>query len=57
MIIADEDIDSRIIKALRNMAVEVISIAEHYSGISDEDVIQLAQETKRIILTEDKDFW
>jgi predicted nuclease of predicted toxin-antitoxin system len=56
MILADENIDFRIIRVLRNNNFDVYSISEMNSGISDEQVIELARKNKRIILTEDKDF-
>ncbi len=56
MIIADENIDRRIINALRNEQYEVYSIFERNRGLKDEDIIQIAKELKYIILTEDKDF-
>lgn len=56
MIIADENIDIKIIQALRSSGIEIISIAENYKGISDEDIIFLSKELDSIILTEDKDF-
>jgi len=56
MILADENIDFKIIKALRNSGIETDSVSENYSGIKDEEVIELAKSLKKIILTEDKDF-
>ncbi len=56
MILADENIDFRIVKALRESGIDTYSVNEKHSGITDEEVIELAQELKRIILTEDKDF-
>ncbi|MDQ1265465.1 MAG: hypothetical protein QG635_615 [Bacteroidota bacterium] len=56
MIIADENIHSEIINSLRDAGHDVLSIIEQYSGISDENIINLSIENKRIILTEDKDF-
>lgn len=56
MIIADENIDSKIIKAIRAIPVNTVSVSEKYQGISDEDVIFLSKELEKIILTEDKDF-
>ncbi len=56
MILADENIDFAIIKALRDIGVEVHSIAESNSGISDSEVIKLSLNPSKIILTEDKDF-
>ncbi|MFC2130358.1 DUF5615 family PIN-like protein [Bacteroidota bacterium] len=56
MIIADENINSLIIDAIRDIGVDVISIREDYPGISDEEVMKLSINPPRIILTEDKDF-
>jgi predicted nuclease of predicted toxin-antitoxin system len=56
MFIADENIDSSIIRELRNFSIEVLSIREKYPGISDEDIINLPVEQPKIIITEDKDF-
>ena len=56
MLIADENIPPVIIAALRNIPVVVLSIKENHSGSPDESIIELAQRTGRIILTEDKDF-
>src|SRR5438874_7599064 len=55
MIIADENLDARIISALRERE-EIYSIAERHSGFSDEEVIALAKNSDAIILTLDKDF-
>lgn len=44
MIVADENIDKKIISALRNENFEVYSIFERNRGISDEDIIQIAKE-------------
>ncbi|MGP8217759.1 MAG: DUF5615 family PIN-like protein [Bacteroidia bacterium] len=55
MIIADENIDRNIIVALRKANHKIISIAEDYPGISDEDVIHLAKTLEGILLTKDKD--
>ncbi len=56
MILADENIDRRIISALRANQYDVHSIMEKDRGLSDEEIIALAREIKYIILTEDKDF-
>ncbi|MBC7913433.1 MAG: DUF5615 family PIN-like protein [Pyrinomonadaceae bacterium] len=56
MIIADENIDFEIIKAIRNQKIEVYSIAESNFGITDSEVISLSLNPPRIILTADKDF-
>lgn len=56
IIIADENIDRHIIIALRQASYKVISIAEDYKGISDEDVIGITMKLQGILLTCDKDF-
>jgi hypothetical protein len=38
-ILADESVDYRIVKALRNKSFEVISVVEENPGIPDNDVI------------------
>ncbi len=56
MILADENTHVKLIVALRKIPVDVLSIKEDYRGMQDEDIIILARNTGRIILTEDKDF-
>ncbi len=56
MILADENIHSFIIKALREAGFEVLSVKEFSGGIKDELVIQMALNNNYILLTEDKDF-
>ena len=56
MIIADENINHRIILEIRKIPLNVISIQEEYSGISDEEVIEFSKNPPRLIITEDKDF-
>lgn len=55
-ILADENIDFNLITNLREASIEVISVAEEKSGISDLEVIDFAVNLGYIILTEDKDF-
>lgn len=56
MILADENVDFRIIRALRKHNVQVKSILEESPGISDKNVIELTRENNLTLLTEDKDF-
>lgn len=56
MILADENIDHKLITNLRTNGFEVFSIYEKLRGISDEEVIEISKKPPRIILTEDKDF-
>ena len=56
MIIADENLDAKIIAALRKIPLDTYSIAERHSGFSDEEIITLAKKENGIIITRDKDF-
>lgn len=56
MILADENIDARLISALRSSNIVVSSIKEDHPGVKDEEVISLSKNPPTIILTEDKDF-
>jgi len=55
-ILADEDVDYRIIKELRQRGFEVFSILEEDKGISDKQVLNIAKGQEALLLTEDKDF-
>jgi predicted nuclease of predicted toxin-antitoxin system len=54
--VADESVDASIFAAMRQEGFFVYSIQENQSGIIDEDVLDIANERKAILLTEDKDF-
>jgi len=56
VILADENLDHRIIRILREKKFKVLSVAEEFQGISDFDIIKIARSKNFIILTEDKDF-
>ena len=56
MILADENINYRIIDAIEQTGIEVQSVAKLYRGIRDSKVIEISRTPPRIILTEDKDF-
>ena len=56
MILADENIDHRVIAALRAAGYSVAAVYESHRSVSDEAIIQLSRNPPRIILTEDKDF-
>ncbi|WP_375418599.1 DUF5615 family PIN-like protein [uncultured Hymenobacter sp.] len=56
MILADENIDHGIIKAVRATGFAVESIYEAHRGLPDEAIIELSRNPPRFILTEDKDF-
>lgn len=56
MIIADENIDHRIIASIRKIGIDVYSIYENSRGFRDEEIISFSKNPPKIILTEDKDF-
>jgi predicted nuclease of predicted toxin-antitoxin system len=56
MIVADESLNARVIRSIRAVGIQVYSIAESQSGISDFDVLQTARERKSLLISEDKDF-
>ena len=56
MFLANENFPRPSTLILRNNGFLVKSIQEEYQGISDEEVIQLALDTRLIILTFDRDY-
>ena len=56
MIIADENIPKQIIEALLQAEIKTFSIFLESRGSTDLEIINMAQITSDIILTEDKDF-
>lgn len=55
-LIADENIQSFLVGALRKDGHDVLYIAEYADGITDEEVLSIASDQQRLLLTEDKDF-
>ena len=56
-LLADENIPWPLIRLLRNMGLDILWIPEtNYRGISDDEVINLANRTERMILTRDSDY-
>ncbi len=56
MILADENIDYRVIDAIEKIGIDVQSVAKLHRGIRDSEVIEVSRTPSKIILTEDKDF-
>jgi predicted nuclease of predicted toxin-antitoxin system len=54
--LADECCDHGLVGALRQSGYDVLYVSDSKRGVSDDDVLSLAFEEQRIILTEDKDF-
>jgi hypothetical protein len=42
-ILADENVDNRIVSSLRASKINILSIMESYPGISDREVVELAR--------------
>jgi predicted nuclease of predicted toxin-antitoxin system len=55
-IVADESVDFGIIKGIRQKGFQVLSITEDFSGIKDQEVLNIAVKNNSLLLTEDKDF-
>ena len=55
-IIADESVDFEIVEVLRAAGVEVVAVVEMNPGISDDEVLEMANNLQLLLLTEDKDF-
>ena len=53
---ADESCDFAVVRALRSAGHDVVAIAEVSPRIRDEDVLRLARDAGRVLLTEDTDF-
>jgi predicted nuclease of predicted toxin-antitoxin system len=54
--VADENIDRQIVDRLRQDGHIVMSVAEMDTGISDDVVLDLANQEGSLLLTADKDF-
>jgi predicted nuclease of predicted toxin-antitoxin system len=54
--VADESCDFAVVRALRAASHDVIAIVESSSRSEDDEVLRLARDSERILLTEDKDF-
>jgi predicted nuclease of predicted toxin-antitoxin system len=54
--LADECVAAPHVASLRAQDQDVLYVAESVPGLSDREVIALAQQQNRILLTEDKDF-
>jgi predicted nuclease of predicted toxin-antitoxin system len=54
--LADENCDFTVVQALRAAGHDVLCVSEITPRAEDSEVIKLADDEKRILLTEDKDF-
>jgi predicted nuclease of predicted toxin-antitoxin system len=55
-LLADEGVDKPIVDVLRSSGFNVHYILETHPGSYDEEVLRLANEENRLLLTQDKDF-
>jgi predicted nuclease of predicted toxin-antitoxin system len=54
--VADEGVDSAIVARLRNEGHEVLYVAEIAPSISDDEVLERANDKRALLMTADKDF-
>lgn len=54
--VADESVDFRIVRFLRESGFEVTAVIKEKPSIDDENVLEYASALKAILITEDKDF-
>ena len=54
--LADESVDFRVVKPLRESGYQIEAIIELDPSVSDDEVLELADKLESILLTEDKDF-
>ena len=54
--VADEGVDSAVVARLRNEGHNVFYVAEMSPGISDDEVLNQANNNQALLMTEDKDF-
>ena len=54
--VADEGVDQEIVNVLRDHGHDVLYVAEMSPGITDDAVLDLANEESRILISCDKDF-
>lgn len=53
---ADENVEAAVITGLRERGHDVLAVAEEAPGATDDDVLALSRRTRRILVTNDKDF-
>lgn len=55
-LLADENIAAPLVAELREEGIDTSYVAELASGITDDEVLEVARSEGRLLLTEDKDF-
>jgi predicted nuclease of predicted toxin-antitoxin system len=56
MLLANENIPLKTCEELKNEGIDILSVREIAPGTPDEEVIRIANEDERILITFDKDF-
>lgn len=54
--LADACVDARLVESLKMAGCDIRQLASQETSLSDEDVLKIAYEEERILLTDDKDF-
>ncbi len=54
--LADENVESAVVMTLRELGCDVLYVSEKHSGISDDEIFELAATENRILITNDTDF-
>lgn len=54
--LADESLESRIVLFLRDKGYDILAISEVTPSIKDTEVLKIARNENRVIITNDKDF-
>jgi predicted nuclease of predicted toxin-antitoxin system len=54
--LADENISQKVVNSLRSKSIDIISLKELTSGVSDETVLYIANQQQRVLITFDSDF-
>ena len=55
-LLADENVPIEAVKALKRKGIDIVSVIEFSPGLSDREVLDLANREDRILVTFDKDF-
>lgn len=55
-LVIDESVDFNVLRALRNLGWDILSILEEYRGVKDPQVLDIGISNRAIVITEDKDF-
>lgn len=55
-LLIDENIDEPIVEALKELELKIVSISDIAPGVTDDEVLDIANRENAVILTSDKDF-